>query len=59
MKPKLLTFIKEARNRGFDDFQIRQPLMQKGWPLDEIETAFAFLKPKAKYKKQSLFIPGF
>ncbi|MDO8623673.1 MAG: hypothetical protein Q7R52_05500 [archaeon] len=57
MNPKLIRFIKEARKRGFDDYQIRQPLMQKGWPIDEIESAFAVLKPNPKYKnKISLFL---
>jgi hypothetical protein len=54
---KLIKFIKEARKRGFDDFQIKEPLLKKGWPLEEIEKAFAFLKPKYKYKnKISIFL---
>jgi len=54
---KLLGFIKEARKRGFDDFQIREPLLKKGWPLEEIEKAFYTLKPKYKLKnKVSIYL---
>ncbi len=53
----LITFIKEARKRGFDDIQIRKPLMENGWPMDSIEDAFASLKPRPKYKsKISIFL---
>jgi hypothetical protein len=54
---KLVEFIKEARKRGFDDFQIRTPLIQKGWPFEQVEEAFAFLKPRYKFKnKVSIFL---
>ncbi|MEK6860839.1 MAG: hypothetical protein AABY07_02605 [Nanoarchaeota archaeon] len=54
---ELVKFIKESRKRGYDDYQIREPLLKHGWPLNEIETAFAYLKPKYKYKnKISLFL---
>lgn len=54
---KLVSFIKEARKRGFDDFEIREPLLKKGWPLEEIENAFYALKPKYKFKnKISIFL---
>ena len=53
----LLKFIKEARERGFDDYQIREPLIKHSWPLEEIEKAFNFLKPKYKYKnKVNIFL---
>lgn len=42
----LIEFIKEARRRGFDDYQIREPLLRKGWPSAKVEEAFALLKPK-------------
>ena len=42
----LVKFIKEARNRGFDDYQIREPLLKQGWALDEIEAAFFSLRPE-------------
>ena len=58
---KLVEFIKEARKRGFDDYQIKEPLLKHGWPIDEIEKAFASIKTKreGKYKfknKISIFL---
>jgi len=54
---KLVKFIREARKRGFDDFQIREPLLKNGWHLEEIEKTFASLKSKYKYKdKVSVFL---
>jgi len=50
--PKLVKFIKEARKRGFDDFQIKEPLLKHGWPIDEIEKAFSVLKPRYKFKNK-------
>ncbi|MFA5174516.1 MAG: hypothetical protein WC438_05025 [Candidatus Pacearchaeota archaeon] len=47
---ELVKFIKESRKRGFDDFQIKEPLLKHGWPLEEIEKAFSSLKPHYKYK---------
>jgi len=53
----LVKFIKAARKRGFDDYQIRNPLIKKGWPSEEVENAFASLKPKHKFKnKISIFL---
>jgi len=53
----LVKFIKEARKRGYDDLQIKQPLLAKGWNIDEIEKAFSVLKPRYKFKnKVCLFI---
>ncbi len=48
----LIKFIKEARKRGFDDYQIRDPLLRKGWPLNEVEDAFQELKPRVKFKNK-------
>jgi hypothetical protein len=42
----LIKFIKEARKRGFDDYQIRAPLIKEGWPNEEIESAFKEIKDK-------------
>jgi len=42
----LVKFIKQARKRGFDDYQIREPLLKQGWPLDEIEAALFSIRPK-------------
>jgi hypothetical protein len=53
----LIKFIKEARKRGFDDFEIREPLLKKGWPIEEVEKAFVSLKPCYKFKnKLSIFV---
>jgi len=49
---ELVKFIKEARRRGFDDYQIMNPLLKHGWPRDEVEKAFASLKPKYKFKNR-------
>src|SRR3989344_6407213 len=54
---QLVQFIKKARQKGFDDIQIRTPLLKQGWPLDEIEKAFSSLTPKYKFKNQiSVFL---
>lgn len=44
----LIKFIKEARRRGFDDYEIREPLLKQGWPILEIEKAFDSLKRKSR-----------
>ena len=44
----LVKFIKTARGRRFDDYEIRTPLLKQGWPLDEIECAFNSLKRKKR-----------
>lgn len=54
---QLVNFIKEARKRGFQDFQIRKPLLDHAWPLTEIEKAFAYIsrnhnKERVKYKNK-------
>lgn len=48
----LINFIKEARKRGFDDFQIRDPLLKKGWKESEVSSAFDYLK-NLKVKRES------
>lgn len=48
----LVNFIREARRRGFDDFQIREPLLKQGWPAAAVEEAFASLKLKMSYKNK-------
>jgi len=50
--PQLINFIKEARARGFDDFYIREPLLNYGWPVEEVERAFDSLKPKKPGKNR-------
>lgn len=44
----LIKFIKEARKRGFDDYEIREPLIKNGWPTLEVNSAFESLKPKKR-----------
>jgi len=53
--PKLIEFVKEARKRGFDDYEIRKPLLAAGWPAGEVEAAFISLKPKPQHKHQVCF----
>ena len=50
--PQLISFIKEARARGFEDFDIRWPLLENGWPVEEVEKAFTFCKQKMKGKNR-------
>jgi len=45
---KLLNFIKECRKRGFDDYQIKTALTNKGWPEDIVDDAFRILHEKSK-----------
>jgi hypothetical protein len=49
---RLVNFIKEARKKGYEDWQIREPLLKKGWPEQEVDKAFAIvhqsMKPKTK-----------
>ena len=52
---KLIEFITEARKRGFGDITIKDALIRHGWPVAEVEKAFASLvkKPeKYKFKNQ-------
>ncbi len=54
---ELLEFIREARERGFDDFQIKQPLLQEGWEIHEVEAAFAtFKKPVIIQNKVCIYL---
>lgn len=48
----LVKFIKEGRKRGFDDFQLRKPLIDKGWSIDEIDLAFSSLKKPSSFKNK-------
>jgi hypothetical protein len=50
-------FIKEARKRGFGDTTIRNALLNKKWPVSEIEKAFSSLEEKVHLKNQvTLFL---
>ncbi len=44
----LVDFIKEYLSKGFNEQALKQGLMQKGWPLSEIDVAFT----EAKYISQ-------
>jgi O6-methylguanine-DNA--protein-cysteine methyltransferase len=37
---ELLKYIAECREKGFEDYEIRIPLLENGWQLDEIQEAF-------------------
>jgi hypothetical protein len=54
---KLVDFIKESRKRGFGDIDIRKALLNYGWPLAQVESAFSYLIPKYANKNQvTLFL---
>ncbi len=54
---QLINFIKEARRRNFGDLDIKKALLNHGWPLEEVEKAFAYLAPKYERKNQvTLFL---
>lgn len=54
---ELVKFIEEARKRGFGDIDVRRALVNYGWPVYEVEKAFAFLVPKYVNKNQvTLFL---
>ena len=47
---ELVKYIKECREKGFEDYQIRIPLLDNGWPLDEVERAFYEIKQQENKK---------
>ena len=53
---RLVTFIKEARKRGFDDYDIRKPLLGEGWSSEDIEEAFHYLKHKRSTNQISIHL---
>jgi hypothetical protein len=54
---KLVEFIKESRKRGYGDADIKNALINHGWPFTEIESAFKYLEPKYVNKNQiTLFL---
>ncbi len=48
--PELIKFILEARRRGFDDWQIREPLLKHDWPENEVEKAFCEIRQEEEKK---------
>jgi hypothetical protein len=54
---KLIDFIIESRKRGFSDLIIKEALLDKGWSITKIDSAFESLNPKFKSKNQvSIFL---
>ena len=51
--PRLVEFILEAKKEGYDEYHIRQPLLEKGWASEEIDNAF-FLANKPNIKKSGV-----
>src|SRR3989344_62015 len=49
---QLVEFIKESRKKGFNDWQIREPLLKGGWPMKEVEDAFHSLREDTASKTQ-------
>lgn len=49
---QLVRFIKQGRARGFDDYQLREPLLKAGWPVDEVDAAFGSFKQPLKFKNK-------
>ena len=49
---QLVNFIKEARARGFDDYEIRRPLFAQGWLERDVERAFSSLKEPIRFKNK-------
>ena len=36
-------FIRDARNKGFSDMQIKAALLKQGWPADNVDSAFKYV----------------
>ncbi len=54
---KVVKFIQESRKKGFGDLTIKNALENYGWPLQEIESAFASLAEKYQSENQvTLFL---
>lgn len=54
---QLVDFIKESRKRGFGDGDVRKALINHGWPVAEVESAFNSLVQKYTNKNQvTLFL---
>lgn len=49
---KLVNFITEARKRGFSDKIIKEAILNKGWSIEKVDSAFESLMPKFKSKNQ-------
>ena len=47
---KLVEFIRACREAGWDDWQIREPLLKNGWEVEEIGAAFLQVKYEENQK---------
>lgn len=47
---QLLNYIIACRNAGYEDWQIRQPLYDKGWEMSVVEEAFYYLRQEEEEK---------
>ncbi len=45
----LIDFIKQARSKGYQDDLIRRSILDKGWPLEEVNVAFNILKTTQEF----------
>lgn len=55
---RYVEFIRESRRRGFGDLTIRNALIDKGWPLNEINLAFNYVQTLSNaYKEESMDEP--
>jgi len=53
--PNLVNYIRECRDSGFEDYEIRIPLVENGWNLSDITRAFeAVKKEEEKRLKKKL-----
>jgi hypothetical protein len=50
---EFVAYIKEARKRKFSDSIIKNSLLDKGWPLYEIENAFLFANQERAMQKKA------
>ena len=54
---QLVNFIKDSRKKGYGDIDLRNALLNNGWPAAEVEKAFKYIEPKFVNKNQvTLFL---
>ena len=53
---QLLTFIKEAKKRGFDNHEIRASLLREGWSDDEVEHALEHTTEKRAKNQVCIYL---
>ncbi len=52
--PELVEFVKECRKLGYDDAQIKRPLTEAGWPMNQIDAAIAKVDKPLKKRTTSI-----